>query len=107
MTDGTTAVPLALTSRSLWLLLLLVPAPARAQSSTAQSLTYPATRRDSVVDEYYGTRIADPYRWLEQLDSPATTGWVTAQGRLTDGYLESLPQRELIARRLAALWNCS
>src|SRR5574342_1207201 len=74
---------------------------------SAQSLTYPATRRDSVVDVYFGARIADPFRWLEQLDGPATVDWVALQRRLTEDYLARLPGRERIRGRLAALWTYS
>ena len=73
----------------------------------AQALTYPATRRDSVVETHFGVRIADPYRWLEQLDSPATVDWVAAQRRLTGEFLARLPARDRIRQRLTTLWNFS
>jgi prolyl oligopeptidase len=95
-------------ARALWNLLTLLlafGAPAWPRGATAQSLAYRATRRDSVVDDYHGAKIADPYRWLEQLDSPATREWVKAQRRFTQDYLGRLPQRESIRRRLGALWN--
>ena len=91
--------------RLAWLPVLWLAASARAQSPPAQPLAYPVTHRESVVDDYFGTTVVDPYRWLEQLDSPATTAWVTAQRRLTDGYLGRLPQREAMERRLTTLWN--
>ena len=54
----------------------------------AQSpLTYPAAQRGSQVDDYHGTKIADPYRWLEDTDSPETKAWVEAENKLTFGYL--------------------
>jgi prolyl oligopeptidase len=74
-------------------------------AAAAQSITYPVTRRDSVIDVHFGTRIADPYRWLEQLDSPATRAWVRAQRRLTAGSFDRFPRRQEIRRRLTALWN--
>lgn len=89
-----------------WIVVLLL-APAWPHATVAQTLDYPATRRDSVVDEYFGTRIADPYRWLEQLDSPATIAWVSAQQQLTADYLARTPARASIRGRLAALWNYS
>jgi prolyl oligopeptidase len=91
----------------IWILLLFLSALVRPGEVTAQSLAYPATRRDSVVDDYSGTKIADPYRWLEQLDSPRTVDWVTAQRRFSQAYLSRIPQRETIRRRLGALWNYS
>ncbi len=71
----------------------------------AQSLKYPETRKSDVVDDYHGTRVADPYRWLEDLDSEETRAWVEAQNRLTFSYLEKLPGREWLKQRLTALWN--
>jgi prolyl oligopeptidase len=60
-----------------------------------------------VVDDYHGIHVADPYRWLEQLDSPATADWVTAEVRLTSDFLGHIPQREAMRRRLSTLWNYS
>jgi prolyl oligopeptidase len=94
-------------SLSLRSLLVLLTNPAWSRTSIAQAPTYPATQRDSVVDVQFGTRIADPYRWLEQLDSPATVAWVDAQRALTSGYLARLPGRNAIQRRLASLRNYS
>jgi prolyl oligopeptidase len=56
-----------------------------------------------VVDDFHGTKVADPYRWLERLDSPATTAWVRAESRLTVRYLAGLPGRAAFRRRLTAL----
>jgi prolyl oligopeptidase len=58
-----------------------------------------------VVDDYHGTTVADPYRWLENVDSPATKAWVEAQNRLTDSFLATIPQRTAIRNRLTQLWN--
>ncbi|MGH8255041.1 MAG: prolyl oligopeptidase family serine peptidase [Steroidobacteraceae bacterium] len=66
---------------------------------------YPAAERGPVVDDYFGTRVPDPYRWLEQLDSPATAAWVRAQNHLSQPWLDALPQREWIKRRLTALMD--
>ncbi len=74
-------------------------------TATAQSLAYPASHGDSVIDDYHGTRVADPYRWLEQLDDPRTTDWLKAQNRLTFDYVRRIPNREAIRRRLTSLWN--
>src|SRR4029078_8009602 len=52
-----------------------------------------------------GVKVADPYRWLEDLDSPETRAWVEAENKLTFGYLESIPQRTAIKERLTKLWN--
>lgn len=87
------------------MMFLLLSAAVWSRESAGQSLTYPATRRDSVVEDYYGTKVADPYRWLEELDSPSTADWVKAQSRLTFDYLGRLPEREVMRERLTALWN--
>ncbi|MBM4187524.1 MAG: S9 family peptidase [Gemmatimonadetes bacterium] len=63
----------------------------------------PPTRAGDQVDDYHGTAIGDPYRWLEDPDSPETQAWVTAQNEVTFGYLASLPERESFRRRLTEL----
>ena len=68
-------------------------------------ISYPATARGNQVDDYHGTRIADPYRWLEDTDSPETRRWIEAQNRLTFGYLAAIPEREAIRTRLSQVWN--
>jgi prolyl oligopeptidase len=73
---------------------------------TAQTpLSPPATRKGDVVDDYFGTRVADPYRWLEDDNSPETKAWVEAQNKVTFAYLERIPQREKIRERLTRLWD--
>ena len=69
------------------------------------AVKYPDTRKDPVVDGHFGLTIADPYRWLEDDNSAETKAWVEAQNRVTFGYLESLPFRERIFKRLDALWK--
>ena len=74
--------------------------------STAQSLTYPETRKDgSIIDEYHGTKVADPYRWLEDDNSDETKAWVKSQNEVTFGYLKAIPQRAKIRERLEKAWN--
>jgi prolyl oligopeptidase len=68
-------------------------------------LQYPDTPRSDHSDEYHGVRIADPYRWLEELDSPETRAWIEAQNRLTFSYLAQNPSRPQLRRRLQELWN--
>jgi prolyl oligopeptidase len=71
----------------------------------AGPLEYPPAPRGPVVEDYHGVRVADPYRWLEELDSPQTRAWVEAEARLTDGYLQSLPLRERLRTRIGALYD--
>jgi len=68
-------------------------------------LTYPATRRGDQTDDYHGTQVADPYRWLEDLDSPETRAWVEAQNQVTFAWLGQITSRERIRQRLTQLWN--
>jgi prolyl oligopeptidase len=73
--------------------------------SVKMKFDYPSTTRGDQIDDYHGTKIADPYRWLEELDSEPTQAWVEAQNKLTFGYLEAIPQRKAIRARLEDLWN--
>ncbi|TWU36609.1 Prolyl endopeptidase precursor [Novipirellula aureliae] len=66
---------------------------------------YPPTSSVDVTDNYYGHEVSDPYRWLEDTESRATAEWIEAQNQVTDGYLESLPQRPAMRKRLEELWN--
>jgi prolyl oligopeptidase len=68
-------------------------------------LHYPDTRRDDVVDQYGATRVADPYRWLEDLESPEVAAWVAAQNEVTFAHLEGLPLRARLKQRLTELWD--
>jgi prolyl oligopeptidase len=68
-------------------------------------LNYPVTKKVGQTDNYHGTTIADPYRWLEDANSAETQDWVTAQNKVTQGYLAQIPQRDAIRRRLTKLWN--
>jgi prolyl oligopeptidase len=66
---------------------------------------YPPARKGDVVDDYFGTKVADPYRWMEDLDSPETRAWVEEENKLTFGFLKTLPERQVFQDRLTALWN--
>jgi prolyl oligopeptidase len=80
-------------------------APAASSVAAAPPLAYPDTRRVDQTDVYHGNTVADPYRWLEDTDSPETEAWVEAQNRVTFGFLEGIPERERIRERLTQLWN--
>jgi len=67
---------------------------------------YPQTRKDTAVkDDYFGTVVADPYRWLEDDRSEETHAWVEARNKVTFGYLEKIPFRQQIKERLTEIWN--
>ena len=73
---------------------------------TAQApFPHPPTRKGDVVDDYFGTKVADPYRWLEDDHSDETNAWVEAQNKVSFGYLASIPERRRIQDRLTRLWN--
>jgi prolyl oligopeptidase len=73
--------------------------------AVASAPIYPVTARVGVSDNYFGTRVEDPYRWLEDLDSPAVHEWVMAQNALSTPRLAALPQRAWLQARLTQLWN--
>ncbi|MBT2556392.1 S9 family peptidase [Hymenobacter sp. ISL-91] len=88
-----------------------VPTAAAPDAKTAVStpgkfvLNYPETRKSDQKDDYFGTSVADPYRWLEDPDAPETKSWVTAENQVTFGYLDQIPFRDKIRERLTTLWN--
>jgi prolyl oligopeptidase len=91
---------------------LFVVLDAGAQTSIAGSsdkmlktFEYPAARKADQVDDYHGVKVADPYRWLEDLDSQETRTWVEAENNLTFSFLSSIPARKSIKDRLTKLWN--
>src|SRR6201997_4611330 len=66
---------------------------------------YPKAKTVDQVDDYHGTKVADPYRWLEDTDSADTKAWVEAENKLTFSYLDQIPYRAAIRERLLKLWN--
>src|SRR2546425_173717 len=71
----------------------------------AQTIQYPTARKGDVVDDYHGTKVPDPYRWLEDVEASETRAWIEAENRVTDAYLAQIGERDGIRRRLTALWN--
>lgn len=72
---------------------------------TTNTIAYPITRKGDVVDEYFGNKVPDPYRWLEDDMSAETADWVKAENKVTFDYLSQIPYREQLKERLAKLWN--
>lgn len=69
-------------------------------------VTYPQTLRDTTqIDTFYGKRVFDPFRWLENSNNPDTRNWIIQQQALTEKYLSQIPYRSIIRERLASLWN--
>ena len=74
-------------------------------AATAQGLQYPSTRTVDQVDTYHGTKVPDPYRWLEDDTSAETAAWVEAQNKVTFSYLEKIPYRAQLLKRLNSLYD--
>ena len=79
--------------------LLAVSLPAQ------QGLNYPKPKKVDQVDDYHGTKVYDPYRWMEETTSADTQSWIEQQVNLTNAYLETIPEREKIKARLTEIWN--
>ena len=82
-------------------LLVCVLCPAAA----AQKLQYPESKKVEQFDNYFGVKVADPYRWLEDENSPETTRWVEEQNKVTFAYLDRIPYRAQLKERLTKLYN--
>jgi len=95
---------------ALLLALLLLPSaalapPALRAAESGPGLGYPKARTVDQTDDYFGTTVRDPYRWLEDDNSPETKAWVEAQNAVTFAYLGAIPERKAIEARLTELWN--
>ncbi len=90
--------------RSVWIVLVALTVLLGASHRKGR-LDYPKARKGDVVEDYHGVSVADPYRWLEDdvRTSDEVASWVQAENEVTFGYLESIPQREAIKRRLTEL----
>lgn len=86
---------------NVFLILMLFSTATIAQSK----FDYPNTKKVDQVDDYHGTKVSDPYRWLEDPDSADSQSWIAAQNKITNQYLNTIPQRETIKERLTELWN--
>jgi len=94
--------------KRLSLLLLLAASLAGLQSLTGaegEHFAYPQLPKSAQVDTYFGTKVADPYRDLENADSPPTRKWIEAENKMTFDYLAAIPERKRINDKLTALWN--
>lgn len=80
-------------------------APEKKAEVKMEPVTYPQTKKMEVADDYFGTKVADPYRWLENDTATDTKEWVQAQNKVTFGYLEKIPYRNKIKERLTDIFN--
>ncbi len=86
-------------------LLLFVVAVALTHCGKRKGLKYPVAKKVDVVDDYFGTKVADPYRWMEDINSPEVKKWIEAEKKLTETYFSKIPFRDKIRKRLRELWN--
>jgi prolyl oligopeptidase len=75
------------------------------QAVASKAPTYPTTKKGDVVDDYFGTKVPDPYRWMEDLDSKDVADWVARQNAVSASYLQALPTRARFEKRITQLWN--
>src|SRR5687768_1968980 len=80
-------------------------AAADTKKDPKSKIVYPETKKVEVVEEYFGTKVADPYRWLEDETSAETKAWIEAQNKVTFAYLDRIPYREKLKARLTQLYN--
>ncbi|MCX6572615.1 MAG: prolyl oligopeptidase family serine peptidase [Candidatus Aminicenantes bacterium] len=86
-------------------LIVMVVALAACAKKEAVRLAYPETKKVDQVDDYFGTKVADPYRWLEDDNAEDVKAWVQAQNAVTFGYLDTIPYRPKIKARLTEIFN--
>lgn len=89
--------------KNLFLLILLIALTMGCNQQA--TFLYPETLKGEVVDNYHGTEVPDPYRWLEDDMSDETAAWVKAQNKVTFAYLESIPFRDALKERMTQIWN--
>ncbi|HKA23424.1 MAG TPA: prolyl oligopeptidase family serine peptidase [Candidatus Eisenbacteria bacterium] len=86
---------------------ILSSAPAAPAFAADTRPAYPATRVEEVVDDYFGTKVTDPYRWLEDETKPDVKAWVAQQNALTRRYLDAIPERQALHARLESLYQAT
>lgn len=75
------------------------------QSQKSNSIKYPDTKKGETIDTYFDAKVSDPYRWLEDDKSEETAAWVKAQNKVTYAYLDQIPFRDELKKRMEKLWN--
>src|SRR5438477_12385539 len=79
--------------------------PPSSGGESRRPFPYPEAPRSDTVDDYHGTKVADPYRPLEDPDSAETRAWVEAENKVTFAFLEAIPARSKLKERLTRLWD--
>jgi prolyl oligopeptidase len=88
-----------------WLTILIALSYFSAFTKEERSFSYPGARKSDQADDYHGTKVADPYRWLEDPDSAESRAWIESENKVTFDFLEKIPQRDGIKRRITQLWD--
>ena len=92
-------------NKNFGLILMMIGMTGTATTGYGQRLTYPTTNKGTVVDEFWGEKVADPYRWLEDDRSAETKSWVQAENKVTFDYLNAIPFRTKLKDQLTEIWN--
>jgi len=87
------------------LFILFVAFASIAFGKDERAFRYPDARKSDQVDDYHGTKVADPYRWLEDPDSPESRAWIEAENKIAFDFLSKIPEREAIKKRITELWD--
>ena len=87
------------------LTIIVMTVLASCNGPVKNNLEYPVTKKGDVIDTYFGTKVPDPYNWLEDDKSAETTDWVKEENKLTFGYLEKISYRQELKSRLEKMWN--
>jgi prolyl oligopeptidase len=95
----------AITGALVTLLVACAVAPKAEHAPQVEQIQYPAAARGTVIDNYHGTSVADPYRWFEDPNAQSTKDWVAAENAVAQPFLERLPQRAWLGERLKQLWT--
>ncbi|HWR35431.1 MAG TPA: prolyl oligopeptidase family serine peptidase [Clostridia bacterium] len=95
-----------ITALTVFFSLIIIPAALFAGDDTQpQKFLYPQPKKVEQVDDYHGVKVADPYRWMEDLDSADVKTWVDAENKITYGFLDQIPERAAIKSRMTKLMN--
>jgi prolyl oligopeptidase len=83
----------------------LIACSTMEKETETKEMQYPPTPKSETVDHYFGVDVKDPYRWLEDDTASATTNWVTEQNKVTFGYLDKIPYRQIVKKRIEQIIN--
>ena len=84
---------------------IMISCKPASEPATSEKFTYPITAKSDQVDDYFGVKVSDPYRWLENDTAEDVKKWVTEENKVTFGYLEKIPFRNKIKERLTDIFN--